>query len=809
MERKHTPVYGIKGKLISAVCMLLVAMIMVVSSTYAWFTLSTAPEVTGISTAIGANGALEIWLNNTADPADKNATPGNLVDLGEGYGLDKIVLYPSTANFENLGNGKTGINAASLLNYAKYGADGRPQTGVLGGSTVNGTYNTTSESFYQSTDTGIRGIGAASGLTDRQLSYRNALADISTYMTRAKNESAKTLNANGAVLGNMVIKKATGGDSAKYTADEVAALRTIISSLLGTDDTKVDGILDYIEQAYLNEIIALAASKKIDTLVDGSNVTISATAAESLYATVRSRIENGSITLENVTSGISIEVDGKTYTLNLDSALLTGINNFNTTKTNVKSASTALSSITSKTEYSWSDISPVLAYLIKTENVTVNDMEVSAIQADPGSFASSVMGGAGVTIKMNQGSGVFYEIAEQCGNYSATVVIEKIEYNGLTLSNTPIKMATVSALSEPYLTAAKMAVEVAGPPTSSTAGAQLPITEFYGYIIDLGFKTNAASSNLLLQVEGVDRIYDDNSNPDTLGGGSYMVFASTSSDFTTNQVKELMKAIRIVFFTPDEHNTVLGYAKLDVDTAEVGADGVKAMMYMYEIVDAKLYTYNNGTEDIEEVYYVKDGAYYKVTDEGVATTASTVAGDNTALADAIFANTTFERKLSEDDAVITELPQNDEVFVSTLVYLEGDPNKGGVENEDVSATGTLSVTGSMNIQFSSSAELTPMEYGDLHITEEKTFTVTTNGTSATLTSTGAAQASNKSNYTFKLEGADATKNYTVKYKVVDAANASTVLVNETTLTKTADGSYVIPKANIKGNVIITITEVDG
>ena len=78
-----------------------------------------------------------------------------------------------------------------------------------------------------------------------------------------------------------------------------------------------------------------------------------------------------------------------------------------------------------------------------------------------------------------------------------------------------------------------------------------------------------------------------------------------------------------------------------------------------------------------------------------------------------------------------------------------------------------------------------------------------------MTSTGAAQASNKSNYTFKLEGADATKNYTVKYKVVDAANASTVLVNETTLTKTADGSYVIPKANIKGNVIITITEVDG
>ena len=74
-----------------------------------------------------------------------------------------------------------------------------------------------------------------------------------------------------------------------------------------------------------------------------------------------------------------------------------------------------------------------------------------------------------------------------------------------------------------------------------------------------------------------------------------------------------------------------------------------------------------------------------------------------------------ENKLTGDKAVIVDLPQNDAVYVSTLVYLEGDENKGGVTNADVSATGTTSVTGSMNLQFSSSAELTPMEYGDLHI----------------------------------------------------------------------------------------------
>ena len=44
----------IKSKLMAAICMLLVSSIMMVSTTYAWFTLSTAPEVTGIQTAVGA-----------------------------------------------------------------------------------------------------------------------------------------------------------------------------------------------------------------------------------------------------------------------------------------------------------------------------------------------------------------------------------------------------------------------------------------------------------------------------------------------------------------------------------------------------------------------------------------------------------------------------------------------------------------------------------------------------------------------------------------------------------------------------------
>jgi hypothetical protein len=110
---------GIRNKLLAAIAMLLVSSIMMVSSTYAWFTLSTAPEVTGITTSVGANGNLEMALLTTdtfgnmgsigsavGDSSavqavnEANITWGNLVDLSAaGYGLNSIALLPAALNY--------------------------------------------------------------------------------------------------------------------------------------------------------------------------------------------------------------------------------------------------------------------------------------------------------------------------------------------------------------------------------------------------------------------------------------------------------------------------------------------------------------------------------------------------------------------------------------------------------------------------------------------------------------------------------------------------------------------------------------
>ena len=98
-------------KLYAAVCMVLVAALLVSATSYAWLVLSQAPEVSNVTTTIGANGNLEIALGknigestigdsfNKNDVTIANRTWGNLIDLtDESYGLQAITLRPAILN---------------------------------------------------------------------------------------------------------------------------------------------------------------------------------------------------------------------------------------------------------------------------------------------------------------------------------------------------------------------------------------------------------------------------------------------------------------------------------------------------------------------------------------------------------------------------------------------------------------------------------------------------------------------------------------------------------------------------------------
>ena len=630
LERKHSPIYGIKGKLVSALCMLLVAVTMVVSSTYAWFTLSTAPEVSGIQTAVGSNGALEIWLNAT-DTTDENYTHGNIVDLSAGYGLDQVILLPGAIKYTD--ENKTHIDPR-FLQLPDYAANGKP--GNVGGKlTEAGILGDGDKFFANGSATGVRAVGVASGLTDRQLAYRNAKYAAQTNASLATSTAATSLNTNGAILGNVVIKKATV-ENATYTPEEVAAFGAIIADL-----KEATG---YIETAYKEMIVALAAS----ALVTGDG-------SDAVYSTVRANLAGGTLTLAQIVNDKAITIGEHSVSLD-GTTILSAITALQTTVGNIAAAEQALTDLEEKASYTWEEISPIINKLIVMSAATLNGEDISA-DIDVSDLASSIMSN-GINIGLNDGAGVYVEIAAHCGNYQATVEMRNVTAAGMTFEKLTANMATNSTQDPKHLTGALHQVEAAGTPAGANSG-EMPMTEFYGFIIDLGFKTNAANSNLLLQTDPRDRIYEDNANEATQGQGSYMTYQATTTELTADQVKGLMDCIRIVFFDPSDRE-ILGEARLDTAHAEIGADGVTAKMYMYK--DNTL----------------QDGS----------------TGDNGV----------------NDDTAIIALGQNDEVKVSVLVYLDGET----IENADVAATDIASVTGSMNLQFASDADLVPMEYGDLH-----------------------------------------------------------------------------------------------
>lgn len=711
----------IKSKLMAAICMLLVSSIMMVSSTYAWFTLSTAPEVTGIQTAVGANGNLEMALiptdgisstgaakdadygvtskvgDSVLDDVARNVTWGNLVDLSDTtvYGMDKITLYPSALNISTEDDAKNplALKTDAFLMTPTYGADGRVDE--LAANTVTSTYISSDSSFPQNDFYGVRAVGTASGMTQRQLDYRSARAAANTAMTQATIFAAQSLNVNGASLANIAVAHAMNS-AATHTQADVASLTAIITDLLGDGDTT--GVIEYIEEAYIQYIYALAASNA---------------STEEAYLAVKTDVEADMSLDDLVAKYGSVSADLVTY-----------VGYLNSTRDTVEEALVELNKLTGDS-IAWSEISVPLFMLAETNALKVNGYEVSGIKEHMGDLIASASSGINVT--MATGGGVYADIADHCGDYNASIVLKDLEAGGVKVDKLDAKMATASTVKPSYVSRIGTAVQTEGAPSST--GTVMPITDMYGYIIDLAFKTNAAESNLLLQADAVDRIYTDNKagveveGETTMGHGSSMTFTATAAGFNSDSMKELMKAINIVFFNPTSLD-VLATAKLDVDTATVvGGNEVTAKMYLYELS-------NGGTtyEYIEAKYVASGDTYVEAGADDTATHAKDGEdyvlatlykdGEEWKAADADHPATHYqkatttkagENKLTGTDAVITSLTQNQAQAVSVLVYLNGYE----VTNADVAATGSSSMTGTMNLQFASSATLTPMNYTPL------------------------------------------------------------------------------------------------
>ena len=554
MENKNTKELrgykaGLKSKLMGAVAMLLVSAIMVSSATYAWFVLSTHPEVKGMSTTVGSNGALEIaLLNNTTGgnlsgiPANvgdskeavtkSNETWGNIVDLSDAsYGLGKITLYPAALNATGTGDAVTFASHSALLKYAKYGTDGRITE--LAADTAAGKRNAEGTGFFADTtdnpDYGVRAIGTTTKASAGALALETAKSNYSAAVAAAGNSVKTALGTHQATLSAIATTHAneTKATPASYTANDVAAI-----------NASLDAVKNAAEK--LREALKWAsAARKLSA--DGD------TTVPSLE----------SITLNTEYQTMFDELGG------------------------IATAAPTNKITTAKDSYEWDEIQKAYQHLMNTNSMTFQPNGSSTpytldtlkdITIEEG--AAMINAGAKITLK----AGAFVSITNYVGSFETGTFELQFTYKGQTAkaknsnyvveaSENPVKMAAITTAVDQLR-------------AKDGGSAQAAITNVYGYIVDLAFQTNI-DGELQLQSAGVNRVSSDTSTA-TQGGGTLFTVEGDAD-------VAALAAMRVVFI--GSGNKILAVGKFD---AAPTTDGGKAYaLHLYN------YTFENGALKVD------------------------------------------------------------------------------------------------------------------------------------------------------------------------------------------------------------------
>lgn len=715
-KRKVVMPAGIRNKMVAAVSMLLVASIMMVSSTYAWFTLSTAPEVTGITTNVGANGNLEMMLlnkdsfNSTAENlgvesgvndsmalgnvTEANLKWGNLVDLAsQDYGLQSIVMNPARLNITEI----TQENAASsytlsssVLKAPTYTSDGRvldvdKATLTSGYSKNDGTWkwNEEADNAY-----GVRVIGTTSGVTERLTAYRAAISARAAAIESAKNHARNSLINNGQTLANIVVKAALQGNDSTFEKADLETLKALIAKLKEANDAAGEAIVQTVLAYNLSD-------QNKDTNFTDADV-----------AKLKEAF-NGAL---NTTAGTLILPTSFTHSAGGDGTILkpggtatdTAVAKWTANNTSINGASTSLETLIrlDKESYTYTEIEDVVNKLIDKRHATVGGVENPG-KANANDIVKDLLANNNtLKIEMESGSGIYADIAELVGDYTASGFTVYVDAGSIA-TDVNVSMSTKVVAKDTTGTLPMIPkLDVGSAPAATLDDSVTPLlTDHYGYALDFGFRTNAAASELLLQTDEIQRVYSGDgaaTAETTKGGGSYMEFrTSNTTNFSVDELRALMSALRVVFVEPVQTvsagGTVLTYNVLGVAAADITRNAVD---------NGATYTYEGGT-------YMKDDA--EVPDAAGANGLKAKLHLNTyEVKDGVLTltgkKTTGEAADAPADNTLTALTQNVAKKVTAIVYLDGD-----IVDNTMVANAASSMTGSLNLQFSSSATLKPME----------------------------------------------------------------------------------------------------
>ncbi|MCD8046838.1 MAG: hypothetical protein LUE90_09475 [Clostridiales bacterium] len=675
-----------KGKVMAVLWMTVLSAVLMVGSTFAWVTLSTNPEVSGVETTVTGNGSLEIALSgadgeepetsavgdssSSQDVTLANQTWGNLVSLSDSsYGLDNLTLYPSRLNTSSL--------RTNPLMSVDYGTDGRITT------LNNALWYTIWDADYRywqvSGEYGVRAVATVETTSTGEADLATLRAAAQTKLAEAEDAYAAVVSSEKgymstlvAMVGDYLDYKLNGGDAHDY-ADYTGDIYNMYVDLSAAADTLGEA---YVATAEIYQYSIYGAEE-----------------GEKLYTPW---------TLDELKEKTEAEWEAEGVTLTgWDDylALVKSLNTYTAQMLTIYNSALAGNSV------SWSTLQPKLAALFPYSTATYTrstySTEYSWSQLMSASTAILFINFAGDsessisrhTANVHLTDGLLYDFEEMLG-YSMTTGRLEVHFTYqkyFSDSDLFIAMVVSTTSSNDYVSDA-----ISAAPEDTDAGlGSSTADETYGMAVDLWVRTNAEgtsylfldgatvtdSSGNVIGYEGSNRIwteYDDSTiygTSATQGSGSCYVFYYSSAEELTN-ILNMIKQMKVVFF--DTHaGTKLATASFDTDNYYENSAGRVTVPLVVDHTDANVYSVVTGTQEVE----VFDDSGEPVVDINGDPVTETV-------------------EVSEYTYYITALEQNEAVSITALLYVDGT----GVTNAD--ATVAENLTGKLNLQFASSETLT-------------------------------------------------------------------------------------------------------
>ena len=763
IEEYKAKLPGVKERIAAIALMLVVSIVMMTSASYAWLTISRAPEVKGMNTTISGNGNLEIALVNPEGTTPGNATGeesgllssnitwGNLVNLSDSsYGVDHIALRPALLS---------GYNRHSTPLYgASYDASGR----VTSTSTTY-SYATwkqaEDESWYFDAANPTYGVRAIASVTYENITG-NAAANKLMQRARDAYSTARTMYVS--LITNETLVSSEGVYPQIKSMDALTSILQIFvqdkanyyASKLGSgtyETADYSGVVTYMYR--------LAAAFQDVLEKEGEAL---------LYLANLQAYLNGAESTETFADIDTLLKAHKAGTLSNYGVQLQSLTTFYSDYTEIAKAVNGLKpfaercdpdTVTNPEKVEWNQISTYVNYLVDINTTTIaqdRNSETFAIGKISSDNLMDLLGilqncqSAKTPADVVVSKGILYRMEQRLPSVSTdtlegreTTIIIRLTVNVLmvNMNNTPVYARVRTTAAEPYISNLDEGTTASMENTGGNKGDAVA-NDTYGMAIDMWVRTNV--SGVILTLEGslvtvMEQEYgvDKNGDPVALyvitnegeSVEAYYLVEDDAANWYIASSHTLWGAAEEIGTLDDEGDPTAqsGYT-IEKKMIEVvtGYDGVNRVWEDYlGLIEAGLMAENNTTQgggscyvfyadpsDQTRILHLLE-AFTVVFVDQEGTTLGTakldtehyysINGKTTVPLQMVTGNASYTDEDGNYQLGITALNQNEATWVTALIYLDGQR----LSNADVLAVGEIE--GSLNIQFGSSVSLNNLD----------------------------------------------------------------------------------------------------